>query len=760
MADDIRIKYGSTGFEKIVGELASLEKQGGGAANWFKPLQTSLKDAEESGTSFTSKFTSSISSMLPMVGNVVLKIAEIGAAIAAVAAVATGVGVAAFTSWTVSMLKTTESFKMLETSLYGATKSWETVGMVSKFAKEYAAEYPAMYKDVMQVMQSMAYMPQMKPMIERGDVEEMKSMMDVVQGLMTMRPEQGTQGAMFALREALSGNWRSLQMRFDVPIASIAQSAGMTMEQMKANPEAAVKALKAFTNEFVGAETMAMMAKNLSIQVGNLKDKYQMWMDTLGKTGVYDKVVGYIIKLNEVFDSMMKSERFKKITEEINSVLEDITERIAGIFTKGVNWESIATLGGLEDVLKKIGNNAIEEFKKVWEVAKDPLGKALTGVFSFVGSAAAGAFKDALLPAVRATIAEVKKISDEYSKEKPLEASATRVGIGSAVGGLIAGPKGLLLGPLLESLGGYTEIIGVVVKSGAEGISWLEKQTKDRLTKILAQIKEFSGQVQPGLGEEWKTVEEVKKMLTFPWIKNVGFRKALGLEPLSSEKGVEEFKKWMTEPPREWTGPWDTRMARGKAFVPTTAEQEFERYGMWSRMAGALAQAPMEAPKTASYLFATGAISLEELQKRRKVEEFQGLQMRKLEDITAMPEAGAELKTKLYEQMFTVSMGRGEFGKAESFMNKALESLIASLKGESESKKNQLQADQETAKNTGIMAGYLDEIRKQKAEGGKISLTNLSAGEQQAISDFGRTSKSSEDEIRKGVREGGSYINQ
>ena len=117
MSDDIKIKYGSTGFEKVARELASLEKQSGGSASWFAPMQKSLKDAESAGTSFTSNLSEGLGRTLSVAGGVAVKLAEVAMAVTAVAGVITGVGVAAFTSWSVSVLKTTESFRMLETSL-------------------------------------------------------------------------------------------------------------------------------------------------------------------------------------------------------------------------------------------------------------------------------------------------------------------------------------------------------------------------------------------------------------------------------------------------------------------------------------------------------------------------------------------------------------------------------------------------------------------------------------------------------------------
>ena len=208
MTDDIKIKYGSTGFERVRKELHEMELIGATSGTWFKSMQKSLKEAESAHENFSKTFTSGLQTVASAAGNVAMSIVKIGTLVTAVSGIVAGVGVAAFSKWSMSVLKTTESFRMLEISLYGATKRWESVNMVSEFAKKYAAEYPAMYRDIMQAMQSFAYIPALKPMIMKGDVEEMHKMMTIIQGMMTMRPEQGVVGAIFALRESLAGNWR------------------------------------------------------------------------------------------------------------------------------------------------------------------------------------------------------------------------------------------------------------------------------------------------------------------------------------------------------------------------------------------------------------------------------------------------------------------------------------------------------------------------------------------------------------------------
>ena len=463
---DVTLKYASTGFEKVAKELADLEKMGGGSANWFAPMRQQLKDTEDAGVSFADKMKGA----LGKVGDVGLGLLEtlgkIAGGIAVVAGIAAGAATAAFTSWAMSVLKTTESFRMLEISLYGATKSWEAVGTASAFAKQYAAEYPAMYGDVMKALQSFAYIPALKPMIKEGDVSAMKEMMHIVQGLMTMRPEQGVGGAIMALREALAGNWRSLMYRFDVPIASIAASAGMTMEQMKQSPEQAIKALKSFINEFVGAETMAMMAKNLGIQVGNLRDKYEMWLDVLGKTGVYAKVVDYLVKLNDWMDALMKSEKMQNWTKQINTALEAVVDGIVEVFTKGIDWENITDFASLMKALSKVADNAAEALGKLWDNIKEPIFAGLKAAFKFAADAIKPVVKEVFFPIGRDIASFIVEGLLDFMKEHPI------------IAGLLLGVKGAMMG---AQVGGAW---GAVIAGGAGLLGGIAPAVIDSVKKL------------------------------------------------------------------------------------------------------------------------------------------------------------------------------------------------------------------------------------------------------------------------------------
>ena len=693
MADDIRIKYGSTGFEKVRAEALEIQRHASALAQAFTPVKKEAQDAEHGITSFFSKIDLNASRAVSGLGTLALEVTAVGTAVGGLVALIGGAGVAAFTAWTGSMLKTTEGFRQMEISLYGALKSWDAVEKVSKFAKEYAAEYPAMYGDVMRSMQSLAFIPSLKPALMKGDVDQMKEFMHVVQGMMTMRPEQGVTGSIWALREALAGNWRSLQMRFDVPVHSIAKSAGMTMEEMKENPQQAMKALKAWINEFVGADTMAMAAKNLSIQIGNLKDKYDIWIDKLGKSGIYQKVVDYLLKMNDALQSFMASDKVAKWTDQLNSFLENVVDRIAGVFTKGIDWGNIDSLSGLVEAFKKVGSNAMEELKKVWEQAKEPLAGALKEVMTVVAKAGVEVFKSVMLPAIEESIKAAYGAFNKMAETNPKEAAMAATGAGAVLGGSVGGPVGALVGGTAGF--GYS-----TYKSFMADPAENAKIVKDFW---IGQVKDFGSKV---FSAEWwgKQGEEVKSWFVKKKDEATGAMAMAAKEPVA---GKETFGKWrmlesrgMAKAPAEKEVP---------AWAPS-GEQMLSHYQAWARMAGMMAKreegnspfdqfmARERERKGMREKWETGELSTEDWRKYLQGEEkkdvtrsrmgmFETQREGMLNDILAKTagktgDKSYGLQSKVYGEMFNIAYQKGDFGKAQEYMNKSLEAMLKQMEKE------------------------------------------------------------------------------
>ena len=279
-----------------------------------------------------------------------------------------------------ALLTTTESFRKAEITLEGAIKSYAKVQQISNWAARYASRYPAQYLEVMQTMASLAQIPDIKPMIAGAREASMSRIMNIIQSLATIVPEQGTRGAVFAVREALAGNIRSLAMRFNISPTVLAGLAGMSFgekAQLKTDPAKLLKALDIFVKLNVGEKALIETGSLLSISIENLKDKWKLFLSAIGKTGVYRRVQGLFLQLNEAAWALLDNPLFKQAGALFGSAMDLLTQKVSKFISQlgKINelnvTKLISHLHKLEPVLKSIEVLFIKTFIEIYKaVAK------------------------------------------------------------------------------------------------------------------------------------------------------------------------------------------------------------------------------------------------------------------------------------------------------------------------------------------------------------------------------------------------------
>lgn len=549
-----------------------------------------------------------VGSSLGTVGEIVLK--ATGLFVGMAGAIATGATVAlgAFGS---QLLKTADNFYKLEVSMFGALKSWEKVATVSKFSMEYAAKYPAMYGDVMRAMSGFAFIPKTKDMLMQGDIVKMKELMNIVQGLMTMRPEFPVQFAIMALRNAMAGQMRSLEFRYDIPLEAIARAGKTTIGKMKGDADVFISAMTGFMNEFVGEKTMEMAAKNVGTQIGNVKDKYDQWMNTLSQTGPYQAVVDMLLRLNSFLDSLAKSPAIASFTFMLGDALKGIAQGLEGIFTKGIDWGKIGESGeGLGAAVKQIAVNATEAFLLVWKSIKEPLYATLLEAFRIAAGIISEVVSEIFYPIGKELVQGIIRGIREELRTNPI-ANVLFIGAGAAAGAKVAGGWGALAGGA-----------GAAFASLANQVSGPGPATpKENTEAIIGRIV-----------EKWTRAAEVTNLRPRnETLEEFGQR-------FYKERQAQAVKEGAIPPPKK-----PTIFSQG-------IEERLSEYGLWSKMGMSLTQAEAAKergggePQNAGYLFATGKIKEDEYFARRKIEDFQDKQLSKLEGMAR--DLGGEKKTK------------------------------------------------------------------------------------------------------------------
>jgi len=139
-------------------------------------------------------------------------------------------------------------------------------------ALEAARVKPIQFPEAMEVLTAMSIYPGTRP--KATDAGFQNKMFDSVQLLTMLAPEQGTGGAVFAVREMLAGQFRSLERRFNISPEIIAGYAGKSMEEFKSAPgtEMVETLNQGLTNMFGGKEVLLKKGAQFDTQLKNVGD--------------------------------------------------------------------------------------------------------------------------------------------------------------------------------------------------------------------------------------------------------------------------------------------------------------------------------------------------------------------------------------------------------------------------------------------------------------------------------------------------------
>ena len=269
----------------------------------------------------------------------------------------------------VDFMNIREAFRQYEISLGGIIRNTYSLGKMMQFATKYASEYPAMFEEVLDTFRSLAALPALKPMFRRADEQDLKGIMDVIQGLATLDPIQGVKGAGIALREALSGDMRSVRRRFEIPPKAVAEAGGYTLNEITQDSEKALKAFRAFIELNVPAKSMADAAMTIGIQFGNLRDKYRSFINEVMKsTGAYWSVVTALSSINNWLQKAFASPVIKQWAMTMGDHIRAFVKTLESTLSK-VDWEKYIKEGrlveGFMDAAQRV-SSFMEAMAEMW----------------------------------------------------------------------------------------------------------------------------------------------------------------------------------------------------------------------------------------------------------------------------------------------------------------------------------------------------------------------------------------------------------
>ena len=235
-------------------------------------------------------------------------------------------------------------------------------------------------------------------------------------GLSTINPQQGVEGAGFAIREAMANQFRSLRNRFDISPDVVASSIGKSLTDLRRDPNLTLEAISAFTDAFVGPETIRQLSETLSVQGTKLRGALEQFFKKIGDAGFYDRVLGTIRGINTALESFLSKgndEKAREITSRISASLSMFFESILALASSFVS----AISGEQVDLSRALNSRDANQIAEVFAAGVDGLRKMSQGVLLLVGTMAVGvaqlsnlALGDTSIEGVRARVESLRRL--------------------------------------------------------------------------------------------------------------------------------------------------------------------------------------------------------------------------------------------------------------------------------------------------------------------------------------------------------------
>lgn len=262
------------------------------------------------------------------------------------------------------VLFATEKMRGYQIALFGMMKTQDGVNKLMEKAFKVTKNLPISYEQVYQSTKAFTLIGPVRDMLKNvGETETvLKRMYSITMALSQIEPEWGLAGAQFSLREALSGDLRSLQRRFEIPVNLIYSKDGRSLRQLKNDPEAMSEALSDYFKEFYNEETLGMAANQFGAIISKIEGIWFNFQSAIGNAGFYDMFVGKLRDVRDELSEFTETLEFKDVTNRIsnalgsslNSILSTI-EKLTVSFGKlmGINVESSNAFQLAADVIEK-----------------------------------------------------------------------------------------------------------------------------------------------------------------------------------------------------------------------------------------------------------------------------------------------------------------------------------------------------------------------------------------------------------------------
>lgn len=331
-----------------------------------------------------------------------------------------------FLKFGMTILSATEKMRAYNIGLLGMMKTQSGVNSLMKTALDITKDMPIAYDQVFASVKAFALIGPVKQMLKDTTKTKsiLKQMFKITLALSQIEPEWGMQGAIFSLREAMSGDLRSLQRRFEIPVNLIFGKDGRSIRDMKNDPAAMADALEGYMDTFFNDKTLKMSARQFSAIMAKIQGVFTKFYNDVGESGFYDQVTSDLQRLYEWLNKLSESEAFKIITTKLGNMYTSIYKSAKNIFST-VKGGIVSKLFGNDETKQlKTATNFMEAFAKSFRVlakmiadekVQEQVKKSLESSYKTV-SKYGKMFKDAVVEVYDTLKTNILKIGNIFTK--------------------------------------------------------------------------------------------------------------------------------------------------------------------------------------------------------------------------------------------------------------------------------------------------------------------------------------------------------
>ncbi len=242
----------------------------------------------------------------------------------------------AFQKLSKDFLEVNEQFSNLEITLRSTYRNALIARDLRNELAKITAMSPVPFRDLADATRTFSVMPSTRGKIAsqaaQGTLSDKEGFyrqsIRLVEQMIAFRPDKTEEDAIFAIREAMSGQFRSLVRRFDIPLRYVASQVGKTGDQLATDPDMTFKALQKTFGNIISPQAVREYARQPKVLLSNLKEQiFDLPALQVGDSGFYTKLLEKINRFYEGAVEFIKNS-IKPYAERVSKALESVMDTL------------------------------------------------------------------------------------------------------------------------------------------------------------------------------------------------------------------------------------------------------------------------------------------------------------------------------------------------------------------------------------------------------------------------------------------------